>query len=458
MVDSVIHSDEPQQLKKRVTPWSSSFELNKRAVLFRLQLNRLKNLENLIGELNTEEIASLTTDDIEAHQCIVETQWTNFSSYHEALIDGVIEDVLNFVEDAFQQALNAYSKAVKKLGRIMAQLRAKERDEISSGTSSSSTLRRIDIPEFSGKYTEWKAFYDIFLSLVHENPKMAEVEKMLRLKGALKGQAEALIKNIGVEAANYSIAWRKFIARYENSRLIMASHLNRILNMEQLKEKSTAGLLAIVNNTTEALEALKSLGAPTEHWDIIVTHIMRRIIDADTRKPWEEKLGDSTQLLELKAFLEFLKARARTLNNVEQEEHNGAPTKPAPKPKPTVKVYQVSSGKSSGKSLTTPSSKSTEPPSAKRNCIACGGPHWIGAECPKFIFWRPHERKQFMESNALCYNCMGPHRAHKCKSDRRCKTCQGLHHTFIHNAPVTAGQSTVDSSGASTSSNPNRSG
>ncbi|XP_015120040.1 uncharacterized protein LOC107043186 [Diachasma alloeum] len=154
----------------------------------------------------------------------------------------------------------------------------------SAGASSSRTLRRIDIPEFAGKYSEWKAFYHIFVSLVHENPKMTKLEKMARLKAPLKGQAEALIKNIGVEASKYPIAWTKLIARYENPRLIMASHLNRILNMEQLKEKSAAGLLAIVKTTTEALEVLKSLGALTEHWNIIVAYIMRRIIDADTKE------------------------------------------------------------------------------------------------------------------------------------------------------------------------------
>ncbi|XP_015125935.1 uncharacterized protein LOC107047654, partial [Diachasma alloeum] len=344
-------------------------------------MSRLSVLKGTIGEIKREDIAKLKSEDIEAHHRIVETQWTNFSSYHEQMLEEATEEIFShpyFISDVFEEALY--------------------------------NLEKIKLPDFDGKYGNWKSFHDIYASLVHNQP-FSDIDKMVRLKNALNGKASELISNIGPEAANYQFVWAKLVARYENPRLIMAAHLNKILNLRELKEKSATGLLFIIDTVSEALEALKNLGAPVEHWDIIVAHIVRKVIDTKTREDWEMSLGDSTKPPELKVFMEFLKARARALENVERDEDGGASGKRFQKPKSSASVNQVSyAKKASGKSSSGTGQTCTPPVDKKRECRARQEDHWLGPECPKFMELRPHERKQFLTDKGLCYNCLGPHR------------------------------------------------
>src|SRR5712671_7524228 len=65
-------------------------------------------------------------------------------------------------------------------------------------------LPKIELPVFSGKYTEWTSFNDLFTTLVHNNKNISEVEKLQYLKNALKGEPAQLLQSIQITADNYS--------------------------------------------------------------------------------------------------------------------------------------------------------------------------------------------------------------------------------------------------------------
>lgn len=52
----------------------------------------------------------------------------------------------------------------------------------SSSKDSIVKLPKISLPTFSGKYSEWTSFRDIFLSLVHNNPVLDDVQRLHYLK------------------------------------------------------------------------------------------------------------------------------------------------------------------------------------------------------------------------------------------------------------------------------------
>lgn len=54
-------------------------------------------------------------------------------------------------------------------------------------------LAAIEIPKFTGVYTEWAAFYDIYTALIHDNKSMCDIQKFFYLRSCLGGDAE---KNI----------------------------------------------------------------------------------------------------------------------------------------------------------------------------------------------------------------------------------------------------------------------
>ncbi|XP_024883847.1 uncharacterized protein LOC112462352 [Temnothorax curvispinosus] len=58
--------------------------------------------------------------------------------------------------------------------------------------------------------------------------------------------------------------------------------------------------------------------------------------------------------------------------------------------------------------------------------------------CNDFKAKPANERKSFVETNRLCYNCLGNHMIAKCQSSKTCLTCKSRHHTMLHEAQVPA--------------------
>ena len=77
-------------------------------------------------------------------------------------------------------------------------------------------------------------------------------------------------------------------------------------------------------------------------------------------------------------------------------------------------------------------------------CIYCSEPHFI-VTCPSFRRLTEQQRTFVMEK-PLCFNCLGLHSAKNCKSQYRCKTCNGNHHTMIHVPRDTASKAARHSS------------
>ncbi|KMQ84447.1 hypothetical protein RF55_17728 [Lasius niger] len=54
--------------------------------------------------------------------------------------------------------------------------------------------------------------------------------------------------------------------------------------------------------------------------------------------------------------------------------------------------------------------------------------------CREFKAKSASERKSIVESNRLCYNCLGNHPVAKCQSLKNCFTCKSRHHTLLRDA------------------------
>jgi len=78
----------------------------------------------------------------------------------------------------------------------------------------------------------------MFKAMIHENDSLPEIEKFHFLKSSLSGEVERLISNLPMTADNYTMAWKLLVARYENKRLIAASHIRQLLGLKQLQRES----------------------------------------------------------------------------------------------------------------------------------------------------------------------------------------------------------------------------
>ncbi|KAG8236934.1 hypothetical protein J437_LFUL014979 [Ladona fulva] len=68
------------------------------------------------------------------------------------------------------------------------------------------SLPKIKIPQFSGTFTDWEAFQNLFKSIVHDLEDISPTEKFSYLKTALSGDALALLSSVPFGAAYYPVA------------------------------------------------------------------------------------------------------------------------------------------------------------------------------------------------------------------------------------------------------------
>lgn len=98
-------------------------------------------------------------------------------------------------------------------------------------------LPRINLPSFSGLFSDWQSFKDSFTSLVIDDKTINNVAKLHFLKSSLTGEALDLICNIQVTSDNFQVAWNLLTSRYDNKRSIVTAHINAIFSLEPLKKE-----------------------------------------------------------------------------------------------------------------------------------------------------------------------------------------------------------------------------
>ena len=82
-------------------------------------------------------------------------------------------------------------------------------------------LQEINLPVFSGSYTEWLSFKQMFEEMVLKNDKLGDSLNMIYLKRSLTGKAEKLIQNYFLTLDGLSLSWVTLKKRYDNKRRLL---------------------------------------------------------------------------------------------------------------------------------------------------------------------------------------------------------------------------------------------
>ena len=244
-------------------------------------------------------------------------------------------------------------------------------------SSSRGTLPKLRLMTFSGDYQQWRPFHDIFTSMIGSHPELSTVEKMHYLKSSPTGEAAQLIVNFPVTGDSFCAAWDQLVERYENKRILITSQLDKLFSALPITSKFSKGLNSLLCTTSEALNSLRSLGAPVDQWDMIRVRLMVRNLDSASREAWEIQLGSSTEYPTLDQLRKFLTGRTRALESLEIEKSR---TSLKPTSKCPARSY-ASTVESEAPSRPPPSSEDRT--TRSQTCDDCGGDHYI-AFCPRF--------------------------------------------------------------------------
>uniref|UniRef100_A0A1B0CZS3 Uncharacterized protein n=1 Tax=Phlebotomus papatasi TaxID=29031 RepID=A0A1B0CZS3_PHLPP len=129
-----------------------------------------------------------------------------------------------------------------------------------SHANNGSKLPVQSVPDFSGEYTGWRHFRDMFTNIVHKDPRLSDVQKMQYLMTYTKGNAKKLIEDISLSDANYQVAWDTLCSHYEDQFSVVRQHIhtfNKIPPISVLSASTFTNLFTTANSVLNSLDALE---------------------------------------------------------------------------------------------------------------------------------------------------------------------------------------------------------
>ena len=239
---------------------------------------------------------------------------------------------------------------------------------------------------------------------------LTNTQRFQYLIASLSGEAADQIHALELTDSNYEVAWSLLRARYDNTRVIVYTHLRAIMELPSMSKETLAELRQIAG-VAKHLRALKSLKCPTEHWDDVLVYTLSAKLDVNTHREWQKHLTTS-QLPTFQQFLEFVNHRCQMLEASAKKSASA----------PQIQLRPQSNAKRQAAHVAT----------VKNKCTFCAGEHLIYF-CPDFLRLSIEQRFREIQQRKLCNNCLRSkgHQAQSCKSGA-CKLCQAKHNTLLH--------------------------
>ncbi|GFV97785.1 DUF1758 domain-containing protein [Trichonephila clavipes] len=181
---------------------------------------------------------------------------------------------------SFRNLLSSLLAPTKNQGRT-------QNSVASSITSNSNVsnfrLPKLSIPQFNGHFKDWINFKDLFVSTVHSQVSISNVEKFQYLKGLLTNEPASLIKHMPISNDSYEEAWQKLL------------------------------------DSDECLRGLNALGEQASSKDCWLIYLLLQKIDPESRRLWAIKSSEE-EFPNMKAFLDFLNVRCSSLELMSNNE------------------------------------------------------------------------------------------------------------------------------------------
>ena len=157
----------------------------------------------------------------------------------------------------------------------------------------------VELPTFHGDVMKWSEFWELYAISVHDNPKVADVQKFAILKSHLAGVALRAIQSIPVSADGYSEAVAVLKERFERKDVCRERLLKDLMNMSSVWSNDLNAMRSLIDHLTANVRALKSLGVTVESFSSFLLPLVKAKIPEDWRIEWAR--------LETSDFSEFLK-------------------------------------------------------------------------------------------------------------------------------------------------------
>ena len=301
---------------------------------------------------------------------------------------------------------------------------------------------RIKYMHFDGDPMNYVSFIHKFETcLEKDNPDSATRLQLLiqHCSGKAKEAIESCV-NLPV-GRGYITAKNTLKENFGKPHIIAKAHIKKLESLPPLKQADGPSLLEYARNLEIAHRTLSSMGP---EYESELSHVntlreLNRKLPLFMRVKWTESAGmiiESDARPKFQDFLQFVKARARLVNNEFAEDLCASTTRSKERGKGsgvTGRYVRKSSTLTAGMKKTHQENQDSRPIGVK--CLFCSGTHRIW-KCAAFMKLSYPDRKKFVQDHHLCMKCLSKgHFLRTCpKVHFRCqeKGCTKEHHTLLH--------------------------
>lgn len=293
--------------------------------------------------------------------------------------------------------------------------------------STQARLPKIDLPIFSGDYLTWMSYQDMFVSLVHNNQGLSDVQKYCFLKGSCKGTPLDIVNEYPATDSSYALAWTALHRRYHNKRKIVDTIFKKLFSIPS-SDGSSKSIQCILDTTRTSIALLRTLEINTSGEHAMLIYMMVNRLDTQTRKEWEQSLKASTEIPPIEDLFIFLETTFRTLETISDQPESSFTS---------ARNYKTQQQQTRPRNTFTRYVNTTST-NNDTNCPCCNKRHLL-YKCFKFAALQSAEKRNFINTKRVCRNCLTiGHFSNNCRVSSRCQICQQNHHTTVHNEYHTA--------------------
>ena len=214
-------------------------DYEKKSAQIKIERGRIKGsmtrLENAFENVNTK-------NDVTIRLQRLDDLFKDFLKLDSCLSDedselAEFEDRYFELKSKFQNKLDSLNPSPQIISNVMPNVS----QMVANNSQNTNNIRlpKINIPVFSGKFSEWTNFKDMFVSTVHSQANLSNIEKFQYLKGLLLKKPASLIKHIPLSNKAYQEAWGKLLEKYDKKKQIVQCLIKLFLDQKPISNQGS---------------------------------------------------------------------------------------------------------------------------------------------------------------------------------------------------------------------------
>ncbi|XP_075163097.1 uncharacterized protein LOC142235722 [Haematobia irritans] len=397
-------------------------------------------------EVHKEELVSIWERlKFSYEQCLVDIEASDQDVDEDAATETKEENQeLITVRHKYTSAYVTYCRCSTKIRELIQELTVIPGAQTNPDSSFGLKLPPCEIPTFSGDYSSWPTFRDIFEATCIKNPRLSLVEKLFHLNQRTRGEANDIVSKVPLTSESFSIAWSSLYSRYENRRVLVNLQLKKLFGLSAISTESANSLKVLQRDINSCIALLKLYEIDVASWDPIFVFVCSNCLPNSTLTLWEQTLLDKTSIPKWSGLDIFLTNRHRTLESVSELRRSGDSSSHSSRPNNRASLS--SNVRPNSGTVRTFQQNVVEP-----KCPFCPKEAHVIRKCPKFLQMPQTQRLSAVKKGGLCLNCFSKvHSLKNCTSKFSCYKCGKKHNTLLHkdvvNSPSTSTETTTQSS------------